>query len=429
MIILSPKLTLYAVGPMVIVPVVVNRLGNLVHKKFTKIQEHFSTLTAVAQENLAGIRVVKAYRQEQEEIKHFAGISTEYVHLNLGMARLYGIMFPLLAFVASMLNLTVLYFGGLDVLHGLIPLGTMVAFFAYLNMLFWPMLAGGWVISLYQQGTASLDRINKILFTEPEIRNEVDKPYHGKMRGEIQFIDLTFGYTPDKQALKHISLTLLPGQTLGIVGAVGSGKTTLVSLLSRLYQVPKGQLLIDGIDINEWNLLSLRKQIGFATQEPFLFSDKLSENIRFGGEDIPYDQIEAAADIAALSKDVELFPDGYETMVGERGITLSGGQKQRTAMARAVAIKPAIVVLDDVTSAVDTETENQINERMKGILGQHTTIIISHRVSSVKEADLIIYLDEGQIVERGNHDELVKLGGNYADLYRSQLLAMELEKL
>ena len=428
MIALSPKLTLYAIFPMLMVPLIVNRLGNLVHRRFTRIQEHFSLLTAVAQENLAGVRVIKAYRQEAEEINNFSDVSSQYVKLNLHLARVYGIMFPLMFFFASTLSLTVLYFGGLDVMNGKITIGTMVAFFGYLTMLFWPILAGGWVISLYQQGTASLDRINRILFTEPEIRTEAARPYAESMKGKIEFRHLNFAYDPQKPVLHDINLTVQAGQTVGIVGPVGCGKTTLVSLLPRLYQPPRGHVLIDDVDVNDWDLHELRRQIGFATQEAFLYSDSLANNIRFGEMDADMTRVQAAAETAALSKDVSLFPDGYETVVGERGITLSGGQKQRTAMARALLIEPAIVILDDATSAVDTETEDQINERIKAVRGS-TTIIISHRVSSIREADIIVYLENGRIIESGNHHRLVALNGKYAELYRSQLLAMELEKM
>lgn len=428
MIVLSPKLTLYAMLPALIVPYLVNRLGNMVHKKYVRIQEHLSTLTAVAQENLAGVRVVKAYRQEEEEIGNFAAISSRYVDLNLDMARLYGVLFPLIIFIGSLLNLSVLYFGGLEVMDGKIPLGTMVAFFAYLTMLFWPMMAGGWVVSLYQQGTASLDRINKILFTVPDIRDDETATYDAPMKGKIEFRNLRFSYG-DAVVLDGVTLTVEPGQTLGIVGPIGSGKTTLIALLTRLYPVARGQLIVDGVDINDWKLSALRRQIGCATQEPFLFSDSIAENIRFGEGEAEQERVVAAAEVAALGKDVATFTDGFETVVGERGITLSGGQKQRTAIARALLIDPSVVILDDATSAVDTETEDQINERMHAALKHRTTIIISHRMSSVKEADLIIYLDGGHIVEQGNHDELMRLDGNYAELYRAQLLAKELEKL
>jgi ATP-binding cassette subfamily B multidrug efflux pump len=425
---LSPKLTLYALAPMIVFPLVVNRLGNLVHRRFIKIQRHFSELTATAQENIAGIRVVKAYRQEQAETRNFAGISNKYVDLNMDMARLYGVFFPLIMFLASGLNLAVLYFGGLDVMNGRISFGTLVAFFAYLSMLFWPVFALGWVVSLYQRGTASLDRINRILFTKPEIKNHEGKLYSGKMKGKIEFKNLRFKYNGN-YVLDGISLTIEPGQTVGLVGMTGSGKTTLVSLLSRLYPVERGQVFIDGLDINDWDLKALRRRIGFATQEPFLFSDTVAENIRFGYSEAEMDLVTAASETAALAKDIETFPDGYNTMIGERGLTLSGGQKQRTAIARAILVEPAILILDDATSSVDTETEDEINERIKSVLKRRTAIIISHRISAVKEADVILYLQDGRIVERGSHDQLIKLSGNYAELYRSQLLAMELEKL
>lgn len=428
MIYLSPRLTLYAVLPSIIFPVMVYVLGNLVHKKFIRIQEHFSLLTATAQENLAGVRVVRAYQQEESEVKHFAELSQTYVNLNLGMARLYGTFFPLIAFLAAGLNLVVLYFGGLDVLNGVLPLGTMVAFFAYMTILYWPMMAIGWVMSLYQRGTASLDRINNVLNTQSAVRDQVEKPFTGKMRGEVEFKNLIFAYD-GKPILDGINLRIEAGKTVGVVGLTGSGKTTLVTLLARMYPVISGMVFVDGVDVNDWALEELRGQIGFVTQEPFLFSDTMAENIRFGRESASMETIEQVSGMSALSKDIASFPAGYETMVGERGITLSGGQKQRTAIARALAVDPAILVLDDATSAVDTETDHEINEAIKRRDKRCTTFIISHRMSSVKDADLIIFLAKGNIAEQGTHEELMKIDGNYAELYRSQLLAAELEQL
>ena len=425
---LSPRLTLYAIAPMILFPLAVNRFGNLIHQRFTKIQEHFSALTANVQENLSGIRVIKAYRQEKEEIKDFENMSSQYLGLNMNLAKLQSLFIPLLFFLASTLNIIVLYFGGTAVMNGEIPLGTMVAFFAYLNFLFWPMFALGWVISLYQRGTASLDRINKILNTEPIINNDAEKPRGEKMKGQIEFKNLTFAYN-STPVLSKINFTVKPGQTIGLVGPTGCGKTTLVSLLARLYPVNRGQILIDGQDINDWDLNELRGQIGFATQEPFLFSDTIEDNIRFSDVSQPPDEVRRSAATAVLDKDIEAFPDAYETMVGERGITLSGGQKQRTAIARAIMVNPAILILDDATSAVDTETDYIINRRIQRVLEHCTAIIISHRVSSVKNADVILYMEDGRIIENGSHDELVKRNGAYAELNRSQLLEEHLKSL
>ncbi len=428
MIYLSPTLTLYAIIPLVVMPIAVNRIGNVIHRRFMRVQESFSELTAAAQENLSGIRVVKAYRQEQPEIEHFSGLSDKNVELNMSLARLQGIFVPSMRLIAAISYLVVFYFGGLQIIHGTLGLGDIVAFFGYLSMITWPMIAIGWVTSLYQRGTASLGRINSILFSDPIVANAEDRRHAEAMRGEIEFKNLKFAYngTP---VLKDINLKIDAGQTVGLIGMTGSGKTTVISLLSHMFPIERGQVLIDGVDINDWDLSHLRSQIGVATQEPFLFSDTIEGNIRFGRLDATLDEVIETAGIADLSKDIDEFREGYETIVGERGITLSGGQKQRTAIARAIITKPAILVLDDATSAVDTETEHQINERIKQVLAGRTAIIISHRVSSVKEADMIVYLHDGTISEQGTHDELMALNGHYAELYRSQLLEMELESL
>ncbi|MDH3890319.1 MAG: ABC transporter ATP-binding protein/permease [candidate division Zixibacteria bacterium] len=428
MVYLSPRLTLYSLVPMVLFPLVANRVGNLVHRRAMRIQDHFSVLTASVQENIAGIRVVKAYRQEENETEHFAGLSRQYLDLNMDMARLYAAMVPILFLLASLLMLSALYFGGLEVMNDVVPLGTLVAFFAYLSMLIWPAVALGWVVSLYQRGKASLQRINRILHTEPDIKQSADKLHAEKMRGHIAFRALDFKYNGTR-VLRGIELTIEPGQTIGLVGRTGSGKTTLVSLLAHLYPIDRGQLFIDGVDINDWDLSALRRQIGFATQEPFLFSDSLGDNIRFGVTGATDESVEQAASTAALTKDVDTFADRFSTIIGERGITLSGGQKQRTAIARAILTDPAVLVLDDATSSVDTETEDEINQRISSVLAGRTSIIISHRVSSVKGADRILYLEDGRIVEQGPHEELIALGGRYHDLHRSQLLAEQLENL
>lgn len=428
MMYLSPKLTLYAMIPALFLPITMNQLGNLIHRKFMKIQEYFSQMTAFVQENLAGVRVIKAYRQEERENAHFDSMSQKFFKLNLDLGRYEATFYPLFQVIATGLMLVVLYIGGRAVIRNEIELSTIVAFFMYLGMLTWPLIAVGWVVSLYQRGMVSLARINQILETVPEVRNAEGPLQEGPVRGKVEFRHLTFSYD-DKPVLKEIDLLVEPGQTLGIIGLTGSGKSTLVSLLARLYQVPRGQLYIDDVDINDWDLAALRHGIGFASQEPFLFSATIEDNIRFGRDTAERQTIEQVAHLSALAKDVAEFPLGYDTMVGERGITLSGGQKQRTAIARAVLIEPAILILDDVTSSVDTETEHEINVRVHAHSGNMTTLIVSHRVSSVKDADLIVFMENGCIVEQGSHEHLMALGARYADLYHSQVLAEELESL
>ncbi len=428
MVYLSPLLTLYAVIPLVILPFAVNKIGNMIHVRFMRVQEKFSELTATAQENLAGIRVVKAYEQEEPETEHFNGLSEDYIRLNMSLAKLQGVFMPSMRFLASISYLVVFYYGGLQIIGNNLSLGDIVAFFGYLAMILWPMIAIGWVTSLYQRGKASLERINRILFVDLEVSDGNGSKHSKPMDGKIEFKNFTFGYD-STTVLEDINLTIDPGQTIGLVGMTGSGKTTLVSILVRLYAVEDGKVFIDDVDINDWQLSALRRQVGFATQEPFLFSDTVAGNIEFGRDGAESDDIEKVAEIAALAKDIDSFRDGYKTVVGERGITLSGGQKQRTAIARAILGKPRILIFDDVTSAVDTETEHQINERIKQVLTNRTSIIISHRVSSVKDADQILYLDEGKIIEQGSHEELLVQNGSYAELYRSQLLEMELEQL
>ncbi len=346
----------------------------------------------------------------------------------MGMARIQGLFFPAVHLLASGVNLIIIYWGGKAVIGDELSLGTIVAFLAYLQMMFWPMFAMGWVVSLYQRGKASMERINRILATEPNIRNLIASPHSDRMIGRIEINDLRFAYE-GKPVLDGITLSIEPGQTVGLMGLTGAGKTTFLSLIARLYPLERGMITIDGVDLNDWDLGSLRQQIGFATQEPFLFSQTIAENIHFGSSDTDQDQMATAAEAAALDKDVPSFPYGYDTMVGERGITLSGGQKQRTAIARALVIDPAILILDDATSSVDTETEHEIHSRVHRANADRTTLIVSHRVAAVSDADKILFLEDGKIVEEGTHQELLDLGNRYSSLYRRQLLEQEIESL
>ena len=427
MLTLSPALTMYAMIPMALFPFIINRLSNQLYKRSVRIQEEFASLTSTAQENLSGIRVVRAYSQEDAETENFQLRSDKYMGVNMDMARVQALFMPLVTAIAALLSLSILYFGGVEVIEKRISLGTMVAFFAYLSMMIWPLIAIGFVISIYQRGMASLGRINKILHTEPDVKREATANFSRPMKGKIEFRNLSFGYN-GKKILDNINLTIEPGQTIGLVGQTGSGKTTLVSLLPRLFPVADGSIFIDEVDINKWDLDSLRSQIGVAPQEPFLFSETVGANIGFGVDSPDQEKMLTASHTAALDKDVIDFPKGYDTIVGERGITLSGGQKQRTAMARAIMTGPRLLILDDAMSAVDTETEDEISHRIKEVLKNCTAIIISHRMSSVKDADQIVYLAEGQIVEKGTHQELMATGGNYAETYRRQLLERELEE-
>jgi ATP-binding cassette, subfamily B, multidrug efflux pump len=425
------KLTLYTLIPMPFVSYAVYKLGNQIHKKFEERQEQFSTLTTRAQENLSGIRIVKAYVREAYEIARFRALSWDYLKKNLVLAKIQSILWPLMFMLIGCSLVITVYVGGLSVIAGEMTIGTLTAFFGYLTLLIWPMIAFGWVTNLLQQGAASMGRIAKIMDTEPDIHDS-DKTDHSlkEIRGTIEFRNVSFVHkNAETPTLKNINLEIPKGTTLAIVGYTGSGKTTLINLIPRLYDVTVGELLIDGINIKKIPVEVLRSNIGYVQQETFLFSDTLQENIAYGIDNGDHGNVLAAADVSQIAKDVNDFPAGYDTMLGERGITLSGGQKQRTSIARAVVRNPKILILDDALSAVDTYTEEEILKRLRAVMENRTSIIISHRISTVKNADLIIVLNNGEIAERGNHEELVSLGGIYADLYEKQLLEEELEKL
>ncbi len=434
MLSIDPWLTLVALVPLPFVSAIVRYFGRAIQHRFERIQEQFSELTAVTQESLAGVRVVRAYRQEAAEIERFRAGNEEYVRRSKALIRLQGIYYPSMGLLMGIGALLVLWLGSRRVVAGAMTIGDLVAFNAYLMMLGWPMIAFGWVTNLLQRGMTSWKRMRDVLDAQPAIRDP-EAPAAGEsataaadISGGIAIRALTFSYGGGEPVLRDISLTIPAGTTTAIVGATGSGKSTLLSLLPRLNDPPPATVFIDGVDVRDIPLPVLRGAIGFVPQEPFLFSASIEENIMLGlpAGDAAGDTVRAAAAVARLDKDVAGFPRGYATMVGERGITLSGGQKQRTAIARAVAVDPRILILDDALSAVDTNTEEEILQRLAGVMRRRTSIIVSHRVSTVRDADQIVVLARGQIAERGTHEELLRRGGLYAALHRQQLLEEEL---
>jgi ATP-binding cassette subfamily B protein len=461
MLAISPKLTIYAFLPLPIASVVIQYFGRRIHERFERIQAMFSDISARAQENFSGARVIRAYVQEQSEIAAFENANQEYIRRSLGLVRLMGMLWPTLELMLGAAVVIVLWLGGREVLLGKMNVGDFVAFNTYMVQLTWPVIALGWVINIFQRGTASMVRINAILSEKPEIgdatgssgdraigSSEIQKPIvqsdevfrspddpitrSPDFLGEIEFCNLDFAYN-GVSVLKGINLRIPAGSSLAIVGPTGSGKTTLVDLIPRIYDAAPGAVLIDGKPVRDFPLDFLRRQIGFVPQETFLFSATIRENIAFGIKDengeATLDDIKAAAEAANIAQDIEGFPEGYNTSVGERGITLSGGQKQRTAIARALLRSPRILILDDALSSVDTHTEDKILNHLREIMGGRTTIFISHRVSTVRNADRIAVLYQGRIVELGTHDELISRNGYYTELYNKQLLEEELAEV
>ena len=472
MLSISPWLTLFAFAPLPIFSIVVQYFGRRIHERFERIQAMFSDISARAQENFSGARLIRAYVQEEAEIENFERDNTEYITRSLKLVRLMGMLWPTLETLLGIAIVIVLFVGGREVLLHRITVGSFVAFNTYMVQLTWPIIALGWVINIFQRGTASMGRIHNILSEQPEITDEptlstrdVEKggapfihnsgalsfsPSVGErmggsvpteVRGDIEFRNLSFRYGKTLRAtesgngrshvsdevLKNVNLHVPAGTSLAIVGPTGSGKSTLVSLIPRIYDSAPGSVLIDGRPIREFPLAVLRRNIGFVPQETFLFSDTIRDNIAFGAEDATLEEVRRAAEAASIAAEIESFPDGYNTLVGERGLTLSGGQKQRTAIARAVIRNPRILILDDALASVDTQTEDRILNHLREIMRGRTTIFISHRVSTVRNADRIAVLHDGAIVEYGTHDELIERNGYYTDLYNKQLLEEELE--
>src|SRR5246500_1342657 len=431
---LSPKVTLYAFLPLPVASIVVQYFGRQIHERFERIQAMFSEISARAQENFSGVRVIRAFVQEQAEITSFEAANREYIARSLRLVRVMGMLWPTLETMLGLAVVLVLWLGGREVLLGRMTAGGFVAYLTYMVQLTWPVIALGWVINIFQRGTASLARINEILTEKPEIADEPAALAAGgdgraaRITGEIEFRGLSFGYngTP---VLRDINLRIPAGSSLAIVGPTGCGKTTLVSLIPRIYDAPLGTVLIDGRPVRDYRLQELRRNVGFVPQETFLFSDSIRENIAFGKELATDQEVREAAEAASIAADIESFPEQYKTMVGERGITLSGGQKQRTAIARAIIRDPRILILDDALSSVDTYTEERILNHLREIMQDRTTIFISHRVSTVRNADMIAVLHGGRIVELGTHDQLLTLNGYYTDLYNKQLLEEELAEV
>jgi ATP-binding cassette, subfamily B, multidrug efflux pump len=419
---ISLRLALYAGILLPLVSLAFIGLRRQIERRFTAVQEQFSTLSAKAQEAFSGVRIVKAFAQEPDWVDHFREANQEYVDRSIRLARVQSTLWPAMQLLVGLVFAMVIWLGGQDVIAGRLSLGEYVQFNGYLTLLVWPMIALGWTAQLYQQGMASLRRIRELFDTQPSIvgGSLLPEALHGQV--ELRDVSFAYGATP---VLRHVDLRVPPRGSLGIVGHTGSGKTSLVQLLLRLYDVDDGQVLLDGLDVRDWRLDDLRRNIGYVPQETFLFSDSLADNIALGVHS--HAGLSQAVRISRLQNDLPDFPHGLDTVIGERGVTLSGGQKQRTAIARAVMKDPKLLILDDALSSVDTSTAEQILSELRQVMQDRTTIIVSHRISAVRDCDQIVVLRDGEIVERGAHLDLIRAGGEYARIYRRQLLREELD--
>ena len=432
MLSMDVRLTLAALVPFPLLIFAVAKFRGRILKSSLEVQQQMSVLSSHVQENLSGMHVVKAYSQEQFQTRQFVGLNEDFQVKSLELARMRGIITPVMQGFNALTVLIILWYGGIRVIHGDLLVADIVAFIAYLNVLAWPTAAFGWMLSLVERGRAAMKRLEEILKVEPEIAAPAAPLAMRGLKNGIEFRDVSFAYGRQHNghaALEGISFTLPVGKSVGLVGRIGSGKSTVAQLVPRLFDCSSGEILLDGQDIRKFSLRELRRTLGYVPQDPFLFSTTLRRNLALGRDQVSDEELARAVTIAKLDRDLEIFPQGLDTIVGERGVTLSGGQKQRATLARALLVDPPVLVLDDCLSSVDAQTEAEILHGLRSILKEKTCLIISHRISAVKEADEILVLDEGRIIERGNHEELVRCGGVYADLYEQQQLSEELEQI